>query len=105
MSDLLTTQIAAARAAIVAGHAQLALDHLDRFAAQAQKSPPDAAAREALQAQIAEMRELAEAALQGAKSAVAQVQAIIETARSLQTYDDAGHRRIASVVANQPRRY
>lgn len=105
MKDQLNHHLAAARKAIIAANAPLALDHLDRFAAHASQNPPDPATRKALQSDLTQLRGLADAALEGAKSAVAQVQAIIESARSLQTYDDQGQRKVASVVAPAPRRF
>ncbi|RNF34446.1 hypothetical protein [Paracoccus methylarcula] len=105
MSDSPVKHLAAARAAIVAGDMGLALDQIERFSAAADRSPPDAASKQALQAAIAELRELAEASLRGTKAAMEQIHEIVQAARTLQTYDDTGRRRTASTVATLPRRF
>lgn len=105
MIESLTHHLTTARAAIIAGNAPLALESLDRFNQAAAQTPPDAATRVMLQSRIAEMRDLAEAAQRGSKLAIDQVRAIVEAARSLQTYDDAGQRHVSSIVAHEPRRF
>lgn len=105
MNQQLNRHLAAARQAIIAANAPLALEHLEKFASLASQNPLDPKTREAVQNRLAELRSLADAALEGAKSAVTQVQAIVESARSLQTYDDLGQRKVTSVVAPAPRRF
>lgn len=95
----------AARAAILAGRAAEALQHLDRFAERLGRLPPDPETRADLQAGIHELRILADATLRGAQEGAAQVRAIVEAARMLQTYDHDGRRKVQSIVALEPRRY
>ncbi len=95
----------AARAAIVAGDSDQALACLERFAAAADRSPPEPDRRPALQARINELHRLALAAQTGARMAMDQVAAIVESARSLQTYDRLGARNVAMTTAPLPRRY
>lgn len=105
MSDSLQRHLAAARAALIAGKAPAALESIDRFMNAARKTPPTREQGSKLETQISELRMLADAGLEGAKSAAGQLRAIVETARSLQTYDDAGQRNVKTVVAPLPRRY
>lgn len=105
MSVSLVKHLSAARAAIVAGNMELALDKIERFSAAANQSPPDEALKQELRAAIDELHELAEASLRGTKAAIEQVHEIIQAARTLQTYDDMGQRQIASTVAALPRRF
>lgn len=104
MTDRLMRHLNAARAAIVAGNSDQALACLEQFAAAADRSPePDR--RPALQARINELHRLALAAQTGARMAMDQVAAIVESARSLQTYDRLGARNVAMTTAPLPRRY
>lgn len=105
MSALLFRQLDAARSAIVAGTPHEALEKIEEFSKDFARKPPDRAIRDTLEAHVAHIRDLAEASLKGAHMAADQVRAIIDAARSLQTYDDAGKRRSASIVCHLPRRY
>ena len=62
-------------------------------------------AREMLEPALAELRDLAQAALQGAQQAAEQVRAIVQAARSLQTYDSRGRRHVTTTQANLPQRF
>lgn len=105
MSDSLIRHLSSARAAIVAGDMELALDRIEHFSAAAEKTSPDEATKDQLRSGVAELQILAEASLRGTKSAVDQIREIIQTARTLQTYDDTGQRHITSTVANMPHRF
>lgn len=105
MSTSLTKYLSAARAAIVAGNMELALDKIKRFSTAADQSPPDEALKQELRAAVDELHDLAEASLRGTKAAVEQIHDIIQAARTLQTYDDTGQRQIASTAATMPRRF
>lgn len=98
-------QIAAAKAAIMAGQAGKALEDVDHLMQLLQSHPPSAADRVRLQARLAELRDLAEAALTGAQAAAADMQAILQAARCLETYDQCGTRRLADSASTEPRRY
>lgn len=105
MTNTIDKQIKLIKTFIMAGRPQEALDGIERLLTIIEHTQPDTAATERLQACIAELRELAEAALTGARSAADQIQEIIKVARSLETYDQRGKRRIADTAAAQPRRY
>ncbi|RMC35433.1 hypothetical protein [Paracoccus alkanivorans] len=105
MSGSLIKHLSSARAAIIAGDMELALDRIERFSTAAEKTPPDEATKEQLRSGVAELQILAEASLRGTRSAVDQIREIIQTARTLQTYDDTGQRQITSTVADMPHRF
>lgn len=105
MSRALTRQMAQIRAALLSGDAQSALtriDDLTRSAARHGISPDD---RARLEPALAELRDLAQAALQGARQAAEQVRAIVQAARSLQTYDSLGQRHVTTTRATPPQRF
>ncbi len=102
----LITRLKAARAAVVRGDAAVALEEIERFAVAAEQAPPeDGDIREQIQAALTELQNLAQAAMEGAKSASEQIREIVQSARTLQTYDDSGRRCVTSTVARMPRRF
>ncbi|AUH33400.1 hypothetical protein [Paracoccus tegillarcae] len=103
--DLIDKQIKLTKAAVMGGRPQEALDGVEHLVSLLKRDPPDEACAETLQARMAELRGLAQAALAGAQSAAAQMQAIIHSARSLETYDQQGKRKVADTAAAQPRRF
>ena len=54
---------------------------------------------------LSEIRDLAQASERGARQAIEQIRAIVEAARSLQTYDSAGRRHATSTTARAPHRF
>jgi hypothetical protein len=54
---------------------------------------------------LSEIRDLAQASERGARQAIEQIRAIVEAARSLQTYDSAGRRHATSTTAPAPHRF
>ena len=54
---------------------------------------------------MADLRTLAQASLKGAQQAAEQVRAIVQAARSLQTYDSLGQRHVNETRANAPQRF
>lgn len=105
MHDSLKKQIGKTKASIMAGKPDLATRDIDTLVALLKKHPPSQDERDHVEERLAELRSIAEAALTGARSAAEQVQAIIQAARSLQTYDNRGQLNIAAVTSARPRRF
>lgn len=104
--SVLLDSLKAARSAIVRGEAERALAEIDRFADAAERFPPeDDDIREQLRTALAELQNLARAAMEGAESASAQIQEIVQSARTLQTYDGSGQRCVTRTMARMPRRF
>ena len=95
----------AARAAIIDGDPDNALKNIALFTDRVGGAPLSEVERARVEPQIAELRMLAEAAQEGAQSALDQVRAIIQAARSLQTYDSGGKLRVNMVAQDPARRY
>lgn len=94
-----------ARAALLAGDAAGAQKSLDFFMRTIQERGIPAPEKERVETALADLRRLAEAALGGTRQALDHIATLIESARTLQTYDRGGRRRIASVLADPARRY
>lgn len=105
MSARLNEKLAAAKAAVIAGDSAAALRSIEDFVGLARRRGLAAVDRPRLDARIAELRDLAEASLRGARQALDDVQAIVAAARSLQTYDDQGCRQSATTAAPAPHRF
>lgn len=105
MSRGVTRRIAAVRQALLSGDAEGALARLDELMAALSRDKVDGAARETLEASLADLRQLAEASLHGARGAAEEVRAIVLAAQSLATYDNHGRRQLNPVAAPAPRRY
>lgn len=105
MSGRLDARLAAAKAALIAGNPAEALRSIEDFVAIANRRGLSAVDRPGLEARIAELRNLAEASLLGARQASDDIQAIIAAAGSLQTYDGQGARHHASTIAPAPHRF
>lgn len=105
MTVRLLEKLSAAKSAVIVGDPDKALTCIEDFVAQARRKGVPAADRPRLEARIAELRTLAEASLRGARQAIDEVQAIVAAARSLQTYDDAGRRQVATTSAPAPHRF
>lgn len=105
MSRGLTRQIAQIRAALLSGDPQSALVRIEELVRIATRQGVDDATRRSLEPALAELRELAQASLSGAQQAADQVRAIIQAARSLQTYDSLGRRLVTATRAGLPQRF
>lgn len=105
MSRQLKRRIAAVREALLDGNAALALAKLTELTAQLRRRAPEEEARADLEAALAELRQLAEASLEGARGAAEDVRAIVLAAKSLATYDSFGRRQLNPVAAHAPRRF
>lgn len=104
MTTRFARKLAALKAAVIAADAPAALaclGDLDRIARRG-LGDADRAAAEPL---LAEIRDLAEASDRAAHAAIDDVRAILQAARSLQTYDAGGRRRAASTAAPAPHRF
>ncbi|MCF3974238.1 hypothetical protein [Paracoccus salsus] len=105
MSRPLTDRLAAVRSAVIAGDPQKALARIEDFAEYARRIGIASQDRPRIDAALAELHVLAEASLRGAKQAADDVQAIIQAARTLQTYDNEGRRRVSATSAPAPQRF
>lgn len=105
MTELLD-RILRARSAIVSGDTHTALVEIEKFAATAEQlPPPDAETKDRIKSALAELDALARASMEGVRLAVDQIREIVAAAQTLQTYDDAGQKRVAHTVARMPRRF
>lgn len=100
-----TRQMALIRTTLIAGDARAALTAIDGLSQAAARAGLDDEARTRLEPELAELRMLALASLAGAQQAAAQVRAIVEAARSLQTYDSLGRRNVTPTQAHMPQRF
>lgn len=98
-------QLDTIRRAILSGNAAAALAGIEDFGRSAARHGLSTAERAEVEPQLAQLRRLAEASLAGAQQAAAEVRAIVQAARSLQTYDEVGRRQVAGVVAAVPQRF
>lgn len=105
MTNIMSRHLAAARESIMAGKPEETLKHLDKFMSEARRNPPAGSDRDRLEVRVSELRALAEASLEGARSAAELIRSVVEAARTLQTYDDAGRRTVTNIAAPVPRRY
>ncbi|MBC9246186.1 hypothetical protein H4P12_05545 [Paracoccus sp. 11-3] len=97
--------LAAAKSSVIAGDAEQSLKAIDDFSnhiARVGVMPED---REVLERKLHELRQLAEASARGARQAVEQVAAIMQAARSLQTYDEAGRKQSTATAAPAAQRF
>ncbi|WCR11361.1 hypothetical protein JHW45_02865 [Paracoccus stylophorae] len=105
MNRSLIRDLAQIRSALILADPDKALRCLEKFVLSVQADGISAADRTRLEAELAELRVLADASLRGARQAFEEVQAIMQAARTLQTYDRAGRRHASSTAANSPRRF
>lgn len=103
--QIIARQIKAAKAAIMAGKAGKAAEDVEHLMHLLGRYPPGPDDRARLEARLAELRDLAEAAIEGTRAAAEQMQAILQAARSLETYDPHGQRKIADTATTPPRRF
>lgn len=83
----------------------LALSRIEEVSALIRRQDLSPEAKAECAARIAEVRNLAEASTQGAARAIEQVRAILQAARNLQAYDEAGRRINAPVSAPAAQRF
>lgn len=105
MSRAVLKAMGQVRAALVGGDPQGALLAIDALVAAASRRGIDAATRDSLEPALEELRVLARASLTGAQQAAEQVRAILQAARSLQTYDSLGRRMVTATQADAPQRF
>lgn len=105
MSGALERRVARLRAALMAGEAGAALAAIDDLTRTAARRGLDEATRAALEPVLEELRALAQASLRGARQGAEQVRAIVEAARSLQTYDCEGRRTVNETRAPAAQRF
>lgn len=105
MSRALTRQVGQIRAALLSGDPHAALIRIEDLVRTAARQGVDAGTRATLEPALAELRDLAQASLSGAQQAAEQVRAIIQAARSLQTYDSQGRKTVTATRAASPQRF
>ena len=105
MNRSLIRDLAQIRSALILADPDKALGYLRKFMLSVQADGVSAADRPRLEAELTELRVLADASLRGARQAFEAVQTIMQAARTLQTYDRAGRRHASSTAANSPRRF
>lgn len=93
------------RQAIVSGDSKMALKATESFAKLLAREGITPEERPILEASLAELRALAQASERGAQRAMEQIGAIIQAARSLQTYDESGRKTVTDTGETRPRRY
>jgi len=105
MTGALERRVARVRAALIAGEPGDALAAIEDLTRTAARRGLDEAARAALEPALEELRALAQASLRGARQGAEQVRAIVQAARSLQTYDCQGRRTVSETRANAAQRF
>lgn len=91
--------------AIIAGDASLALHRIDALARRLERDGLDADARPQIDATLQHLLRLAQDSARGTQRAIDQIREIVRNARSLQTYDQRGHRRNTVTKAPLPQRF
>jgi hypothetical protein len=105
MKHPLSRQIGQIKSALLLGDPAAALARIEDLTRSAARKGIDPDAHHLLEPAMTELRDLAEASLKGALQAAEQVRAIVQAARSLQTYDSFGRRRETRTRANLPQRF
>lgn len=105
MTEAISRQLAQAKAAIMRANPADALVHIEKMVAVLEQDGLPREQHKDLEAQLAELRGLADAALSGVKQAFDLVQTVIQTAQSLQTYDSSGKRQISPVTDRKAKRF
>jgi hypothetical protein len=98
-------QIRVIKASIMSGQAEKAAKDVENLMHLLRRHPPERDEIEGLEAALAELRFLADAALLGARSAADHLRTLLQTARLLETYDNLGQRKITDTAPPQTRRY
>lgn len=103
--QVIARQIRTTKASIMSGQAEKAAKDVEHLMHLLRKHPPAPEDIDRLEATMAELRCLAEAALEGARAAAEQMHALLQGARLLETYDNLGQRKVTDTAAPQTRRY
>lgn len=105
MSKRLLQLFDRAKAALLAADIDRASSHIDEIKALLEREGLTEEHRQKVEPRLTELRALAQACLTGTRQAYEQIQAIIQAANSLQTYDSSGRRSNASVVQRESKRF
>ena len=105
MNRHLTRHLSAIRTSIMSGDPHAALAAIEGLGRHAARHGLTEAERGAIEPQLTHLRRLADASLKGARQAAEEVRAIVQAARSLQTYDAVGRRTVTAVAAAMPQRF
>lgn len=98
-------QIRITKASIMSGQAGKAAKDVEDLMHLLRRHPPEPDEIDGLGVRLAELRLLADSALEGARSAADHLRALLQTARLLETYDNLGQRKVTDTAPPQTRRY
>lgn len=105
MNKRLVKALEALKTAVMSADTAEAMSRIDEVSALIRRYDLTPDAKAICAARMEEVRALAEASARGAALAIEQVRAIIEAARNLQAYDQAGRRITAPVSAPAAQRF
>lgn len=105
MNSGIEQRIKATKAALMGGDVTRAAENVEHLMDFLRTHPPEQDSRDRLEARLTELRCLAEAALEGTRAAAEEMRGILQTARSLETYDRRGRRKRADTASPPPRRF
>lgn len=105
MNQRTSRLLAAAKASVISSDAGQTLKAIDDFSSHIARCGVVPEDREAIEKKLIELRQLAEASARGAKHAIEQVAAIMQAARSLQTYDESGRKQSTETAAPAAQRF
>lgn len=99
------TMLDAVQQAIIAGDAALALTRIDALAKRFERDRIEPDAKAQIEQTLTHLRRLAEDSARGTQRAIDQIKDILQNARTLQTYDQAGRRLHTPTNAAVPQRF
>lgn len=99
------TMLDAIQQAIISGDATLALARIEALARRFERDRLEPEARADVERTLLHLRRLAEDSARGTQRAIDQIKDILQNARTLQTYDQAGRRRQTPTSAAMPQRF
>ena len=91
--------------AIIAGDGGLALGRIEALSKRFERDGLDADAKAQIDQSLQHLLRLAQDSARGTQRAIDQIREIVRNARSLQTYDHAGHRQSTPTNAVLPQRF
>lgn len=91
--------------AVIAGDAVLALARIEALARRFERDGLEAEARAQVDQSLQHLLRLAQDSARGTQRAIDQIREIVQNARSLQTYDQAGQRRNTPTNASLAQRF
>lgn len=95
----------AVQQAIISGDAALALTRIEALARRFERDRIEPEAKDRIEQALLHLRRLAEDSARGTQRAIDQIRDILQNARTLQTYDQAGRRHQTPTNAAMPQRF